>query len=261
MYVKIDGVKMLYLNGSEESYATTSAVNFGNRSFTIASWVKLQNPVQKPSVVLSLWENPKQFLFGIDSDSQLRFTVKNKTNGDIISMDDGSLPYDKWFHAAAVWDRDAHKAYLFLDGQEVGSQSVLSDAVPKDYDPSNIFDIGRKANTGKTLRGYLRDLMIIGSALTGEQIINKITEPSFDEAWIGFNDLDTEGTFHWLNGTRVTFTKWAPGQPAAGTRHNVLFPNNNEDHDCVGMKFGEGTWNDIYCETHLPFVCEKNAYE
>ncbi|PFX30176.1 Aggrecan core protein [Stylophora pistillata] len=187
----------------------------------------------------------EQCIYKDGENQQLDHVIKHwkldESDGDVRS-----LPYDKWFHAAAVWDRDAHKAYLFLDGQEVGSQSVLSDAVPKDYDPSNIFDIGRKANTGKTLRGYLRDLMIIGSALTGEQIINKITEPSFDEAWIGFNDLDTEGTFHWLNGTRVTFTKWATGQPAAGTRHNVLFPNNNEDHDCVGMKFGEGTWNDIY---------------
>ena len=79
-------------------------------------------------------------------------------------------------------------------------------------------------------------------------------EPSFSEAWIGFNDLDTEGTFDWPNGTRVTFTKWAPEQP--DTR-NILM---NEDHDCVGMKFGEGTWDDISCARHLPFVCEKKAY-
>ena len=53
-------------------------------------------------------------------------------------------------------------------------------------------------------------------------------------AWIGFNDLDTEGTFDWPNGTHVTFTKWVPEQP--DTR-NILM---NEDHACVGMKFEEG---------------------
>nr|XP_058956122.1 collectin-46-like [Pocillopora verrucosa] len=145
-------------------------------------------------------------------------------------------------------------AYLFLNGQKIASQSVSSDAAPKDYNPFKEFDIGRKRNSGPTLKGYLRDLMIIGSALTGEQIISKIIEPSFSEAWIGFNDLDTEGTFDWPNGTHVTFTKWAPEQP--DTR-NILM---NEDHDCVGMKFGEGTWDDISCARHLPFVCEKKAY-
>lgn len=65
-------------------------------------------------------------------------------------------------------------AYLFLNGQKIASQSVSSDAAPKDYDPSKKFDIGRKRNSSATLKGYLRDLMIIGSALTGEQIISKI---------------------------------------------------------------------------------------
>ena len=65
-------------------------------------------------------------------------------------------------------------AYSFLNGQKIASQSVSSDAAPKDYNSSKEFDIGRKRNSGATLKGYLRDLMIIGSALTGEQIISKI---------------------------------------------------------------------------------------
>nr|XP_058956115.1 secretory phospholipase A2 receptor-like [Pocillopora verrucosa] len=254
-YTEEDGVKTLHLNGTTSSYATTAAVDFGNKSFTIASWAKLKPSVNHTSVIISLWKNQRHFLFGINSISKFRFVVKNKTNEkDIISLARGSLPHGEWFHAAAVWDRDKHMAYLFLNGQKIASQSVSSDAAPKDYNPFKEFDIGRKRNSGATLKGYLRDLMIIGSALTGEQIISKIIEPSFNSAWIGFNDLYTEGTFDWPNGTHVTFTKWAPEQP--DTR-NILM---NEDHDCVGMKFGEGTWDDISCAKHLPFVCEKKAY-
>lgn len=34
----------------------------------------------------------------------------------------------------------------------------------------------------------------------------------------------------------------------------------NEDYDCVGMKFGEGIWDDISCVKYLFFVCEKKVY-
>ena len=73
-------------------------------------------------------------------------------------------------------------------------------------------------------------------------------DPNYDGAWIGLNDIHTEGTFHWLNGTHVAYTKWALKQP-----------NNNDNHDCVWIKVGEGTWYDISCARQLPFVCEKKT--
>ena len=58
-------------------------------------------------------------------------------------------------------------------------------------------------------------------------------------AWIGFNDVASEGTFVWSSGDPVTFTRWAPGEP-----------NNGAGNDYVNMLSGSvlpgspGAWND-----------------
>ena len=72
-YVKEYGVKMLHLNGTTSSYATTTAVDFGYKSFTIVSWAKLKPPADYSSVIVCK-----------NIDSKLRFTVKNKTNETVI---------------------------------------------------------------------------------------------------------------------------------------------------------------------------------
>ena len=66
--------------------------------------------------------------------------------------------------------------------------------------------------------------------------------------WIGLNDVTTEGTFRWLDGSHVTYTKWASN-----------LPDNQEEHDCVRMTVDEGTWDETSCGKKLPFVCEKDA--
>ncbi|XP_078351834.1 uncharacterized protein LOC144636488 [Oculina patagonica] len=61
MYKEVDGVNSLYLDGSG-AYATTPAVDFGNTSFTIATWVKLQSPVKSPSPIYTDWSVPFKFV-------------------------------------------------------------------------------------------------------------------------------------------------------------------------------------------------------
>lgn len=78
-------------------------------------------------------------------------------------------PVDKWFHVAAVWDGNASKVHLFLNGERYGSQAVPSGSYPKKNSHS-VYDIGLKRDDGKTLKGYVRDLMIVRRALTGEEL-------------------------------------------------------------------------------------------
>ena len=82
-----------------------------------------------------------------------------------------SPPIDKWFHLAAVWDSNANEAYLFLDGEKVGAAAITSGSYPKQNSHS-VYDIGLKRDNGNVLRGYLRDLMVVGKALTGEELTN-----------------------------------------------------------------------------------------
>lgn len=63
-----------------------------------------------------------------------------------------------------------NKAYLYLNGREVGT----SDG-PSGFDPTEFkytfYDIGLKRDGNHTMKGYLRNLMIVRSALTGEEIL------------------------------------------------------------------------------------------
>ena len=89
-----------------------------------------------------------------------------------------SPPTDKWFHAAVVLDRNGNEARLLLDGQKVGTYPVQSDWYLRDNSHS-VYDIGLKRDDGKAFRGYLRDLMIIGNALTGEELTNITGESKY----------------------------------------------------------------------------------
>lgn len=82
---------------------------------------------------------------------------------------DSSPPVDKWFHVAAAWDQLTNEATLFLDGRKVGSQAQSSGSYLKD-NSNTLYDIGLKRDTGDTLRGFLRDLIIIGKALSEKEI-------------------------------------------------------------------------------------------
>ena len=74
------------------------------------------------------------------------------------------------FHAAAVWDREAKEARLFLNGQNVGTEVVPDNTYFKNIAQYSFYYIGLKRDTFYSLRGYLRDLMIIRRALTGEEL-------------------------------------------------------------------------------------------
>ena len=79
-------MKCLYLNGSG-AHATTPTVDFGQTSFTIASWVKLQSPVNDPSTIYGYWKNPHHFRLEAYLGGNLLFQVQNsdKKIGQILN--------------------------------------------------------------------------------------------------------------------------------------------------------------------------------
>jgi spore coat protein CotH len=64
-----------------------------------------------------------------------------------------------------------------------------------------------------------------------------------ERAWIGLNDLVTEGAFEWADGSALDCTAWASGSPRP----------EGEGLDCVvNAPWG---WSDEPCEQELAFVC------
>lgn len=88
-----------------------------------------------------------------------------------------SAPIDKWFHMAAYWDRNANEAGLFLDGHLVAYQGLVNGSYIRGNDHV-VYDIGLKRDDWKTFKGHLRDLMIIGEALTAEDLNSILTGES-----------------------------------------------------------------------------------
>ncbi|XP_062600822.1 neurocan core protein-like [Saccostrea cucullata] len=67
-------------------------------------------------------------------------------------------------------------------------------------------------------------------------------------AWIGANDIDTEGEFIWSKSKEnVRFFNWHPNEP-----NNGVFFN----QDCAVL-LHTGQWDDGTCSSKIPFICEK----
>ena len=69
--------KALYLDGLF-AYATTPAVNFLSVSFTLVSWVKLEDPVRSPSTIYGYWKNPNLFRFTAFLGDNLQFEFQDR---------------------------------------------------------------------------------------------------------------------------------------------------------------------------------------
>ena len=69
-----------------------------------------------------------------------------------------------------------------------------------------------------------------------------------NKAWIGLNDIATEGLFVWVDGCPEKFRYWAEKQP-----------NDIGGQDCahtLGVDHGY-KWNDVNCSTCHQYTCKK----
>ena len=65
------------------------------------------------------------------------------------------------------------------------------------------------------------------------------------EAWIGFTDTTTEGTFAWSNPESKKYTNWNNNEPN----------DSGGNEDCAALH-KSGVWNDISCSQERTFICE-----
>ncbi|MFO0972020.1 MAG: LamG-like jellyroll fold domain-containing protein [Phycisphaerae bacterium] len=92
-------------------------------------------------------------------------------------------------------------------------------------------------------------LATVRSAAENQWLLNFVlANSSADRAWIGFNDVATEGYFVWTSGEPAIYTNWYPGEP-----------NNSGNEDWVEMLCRvatPGTWNDSPGNLNQPGIME-----
>ena len=139
----------------------------------------------------------------------------------------------------------------FITGQRTGEPDV---ACPQGWEPFGdscyipfngpvTFPIANQ--TCVNLGGYLAT---VSDADENAFVHGQITVDS----WIGYTDIDIEGTFRWVTGEPTTYTNWLQGAP----------DNLSPGQDCTLMyaaQPGPGEWNDQGCSEMNGFVCERGT--
>uniref|UniRef100_A0A3B5LPH9 C-type lectin domain-containing protein n=1 Tax=Xiphophorus couchianus TaxID=32473 RepID=A0A3B5LPH9_9TELE len=89
------------------------------------------------------------------------------------------------------------------------------------------------------------DLLIINNL---EEQVDLSRQASQSGFWIGLRDVEEEGVWKWVDGTRLTEGFW-----------NVGEPNNLNNEDCAAVYPKSNpfmSWNDAPCNYNLKWICE-----
>ncbi|XP_042303964.1 hepatic lectin-like [Sceloporus undulatus] len=86
-------------------------------------------------------------------------------------------------------------------------------------------------------------LIIINSKREQDFVVPKIKQTT---VWLGLSDIETEGTWCWVDGSLQGLKYWKHGEPN----------NTGNNEDCAVLST-ERNWNDIPCDREVHFVCER----
>ncbi|KAM4702869.1 uncharacterized protein WCC33_011405 [Rhinophrynus dorsalis] len=124
-------------------------------------------------------------------------------------------------------------AFLFSKGTSTTDKLFVTNAMEANYNDAK--------STCSKAGGQL------ASPMNSEenQAVLKIVLQYKKNAFLGINDIQTEGTFRYPNGAIISYSNWKIGEP------------NNEFgvEDCVEM-YNTGKWNDKKCEEKRLMICE-----
>jgi len=113
------------------------------------------------------------------------------------------------------------------------------------------------AESWKKAQTYCEDLGGHLATITSQEendfLFAYIIDNGYKNAYFGFSDHETEGTWKWVTGEKVSYTNWAENEP-----------NNQQSSEGYGMfyyQYPDGKWNDgdFGQETlndDLSFICE-----
>ncbi|KAL4617320.1 macrophage mannose receptor 1-like [Arapaima gigas] len=89
------------------------------------------------------------------------------------------------------------------------------------------------------------------ASIHSEEEISFLSAHMTRSSWVGLNDIQTEGTYVWSDGTPTDFLLWDHNQP----------DNWQGNEDCIQVRgvdhSNPGTLNDQFCTSTFPFICKK----
>ena len=71
-------------------------------------------------------------------------------------------------------------------------------------------------------------------------------------AWLGGTDIEEEGNWRWLDGTKFSWTKWYSDEPnnSGGVEHCLHL---------AGDAWIKNVWNDAPCDRQMMSICKVMA--
>jgi MYXO-CTERM domain-containing protein len=159
-------------------------------------------------------ESNYAYMLHVMSDGRLRmfWEYGNGNNVSVVSSSPADLGDGAWHHVAVVRNARTKSVLFYVDGEQLG---VTASYV-----------------RGPT--GASRGMLYLGADTAGSI------------------DSGNSGEWVWSDGSEVTYTSWAPGEPN----------NSGGNQDCGHMNWA-GTvgadWDDIRCDVAKPFICQGDA--
>ncbi|WP_405377001.1 HYR domain-containing protein [Nonlabens sp. Asnod3-A02] len=133
-----------------------------------------------------------------------------------------------------------------LQAREIGADfTSLGNLNGKAYYISNTPVSSVDAFAAAATNGY--NLVTINNLEENDFLYNQVSSLG-GEILFGFNDVNSEGTFVWQNGSTSTYTNW-----------NTFEPNNANEEDYTGFTTS-GRWNDIQAQTLVRYLIEVESF-
>lgn len=106
----------------------------------------------------------------------------------------------------------------------------------------SLYFINPQFMTGPQAQSYAQsfgaNLISVQSATENADLVQALSNQGYSSnvIWIGYSDAITEGSFVWYDGSPLSYSNWAPGEPndAGGAE------------DCTQI-YPNGSWNDLNC--------------
>lgn len=182
----------LQFNGTN-AFVDFGTMDFGN-NFTISMWVSFGGGTSVKALMSNSGPGPDvdgvRIFVNTFNTQNRRITVEtgNGNAGDIAETGDNAMPIDTLTHVAAVVNRTAGTAQIFVNGMSVATDT----SIRNDFRTSSDFELARmEADNGINFPGILDEVRVAGTLRPPE--------------WIrtSFNNQSQPGTFHTLGGEEL----------------------------------------------------------